>query len=656
MTVWRWLLYIVLVLLAAALSAWLYLRREPPGRGRLLLAGLRAASLAIILILILDPLLAARRGAGGRAPRILLDASASMALPAGPGDSASRWDAALAEVHRRRGSILLFGDRVRPAAAGSVPAVPPGDARSLVLPALQVAAEAGAERVVVITDGALEGASALPGWLSRLGLGVDWVVVGKPLGGLSLPEVGAPAWAVAGSEVALQVTVAAASPSPDSTRLLVRQDGRTLWDSVLAAPASGRTTRLQVPVRPAAPAEGGYVRLEVALQPGDALPDDDRRFVSLYISAEPAGVTLISLQPDQEPRFLLPVLARALGVPVRGYLHAGTGWVRVGGGSRAGEPAPEPEVQRAAARAELLVVQGAGPETPVWLEPVLRSGPPLLVLPGSPGGSLPVPLRIGNEMPGDWFLQAAVPPSPVAALLADVATADLPPLPALFPSAPPPGSWAPLLVTRGRSGEVRPLLLAGQAGGRRWAVALAEGYWRWAFQGGVGRSLYDRLWSAVGGWLLGDAAGEGEAVRPVGRVVARSEPSRWLTPGLRPDSLRLRVTAAGGASALDTVLRNPAGDTLQAPVLPPGAYRYQARAFAGERRLDGTGDLTVETWSPELARTPVRLAALAPADLVTSGAKPRGARRPLHTSPVPYVLVVLLLSAEWVLRRRWGLR
>jgi hypothetical protein len=104
------------------------------------------------------------------------------------------------------------------------------------------------------------------------------------------------------------------------------------------------------------------------------------------------------------------------------------------------------------------------------------------------------------------------------------------------------------------------------------------------------------------------------------------------------------------------VLRNAAGDTLQAPVLPPGAYRYEARAFAGERRLDGAGDLTVETWSPELARTPVRLAALAPADLVTSGARPRGARRPLHTSPVPYVLVVLLLSAEWVLRRRWGLR
>jgi hypothetical protein len=30
--------------------------------------------------------------------------------------------------------------------------------------------------------------------------------------------------------------------------------------------------------------------------------------------------------------------------------------------------------------------------------------------------------------------------------------------------------------------------------------------------------------------------------------------------------------------------------------------------------------------------------------------------RPLHTVPWPYVLIVLLLAAEWVLRRRWGVR
>jgi hypothetical protein len=66
--------------------------------------------------------------------------------------------------------------------------------------------------------------------------------------------------------------------------------------------------------------------------------------------------------------------------------------------------------------------------------------------------------------------------------------------------------------------------------------------------------------------------------------------------------------------------------------------------------------LTVETWSPELARPPAPRAAIAPADRIGRGTVGPGARRPLHTSPVPYVLLVLLLSAEWVLRRRWGLR
>ena len=655
MTGWSWLLYLVVAGAGAGLSAWLYLRREPGGRGRPLLAGLRSLSLAIVLLLLLDPLLPAGRGLGSaRAIRVLLDASASMSMPVAPDDSATRWDAALREARRRSDQVLLFGDQVRPAATDALPSDPPGDGRSLVLPALRAAAEGGADRVVVITDGALEGTAGLPAWLARLGLRVDWVMVGKPLGGLSLPEVGAPAWAVAGDLVELQVTVAAADPAAAAARLIVRQDGQTLADSTMPSPAAGGARQVTLPVRPASPPGGGFAVLEVLLEPGDALAADDRRFVSIFVSGDPAGVALVSNQPDQEPRFLLPVLARALGVPARGFLRAGGGWVRVGEGLEAGEPVAEADLRRALARAELLVVQGAGEGAPAWVQPLLVAGPPLLVLGGIPTAGLP--LRTSGAVAGDWFLHNQVPPSPVAELLADAAGEDLPPLPALYPAAAPPGAWAPLLVQRGRTGETRPLLLAGEAGGRRWAVALAEGYWRWAFMGDQGRVLYDRLWSAVGGWLLEGGSGDGAAVRPVNRVLARGQPGRWVTPGLRADSMRLRLDPAGGGTALDTVLRNPASDTLQAPVLPPGTYRYQATAFAADRRLEAQGELTVETWSPELARTPVRLADVAAADRVARGSPAAGARRPLHTSPVPYVLLVLLLSAEWVLRRRWGLR
>jgi len=657
MSVTRWVGFGLLVLLTIAASAWLYLRREPPGPARLLLASLRAAALAIVLLLLFDPLLPA--GAGGarqRGPHLLLDASASMSLPVSATDSSTRWEAALGEVARRGGSLLLFGDRVRPGDPDSLRSVLPGDGRSQLLPALRAAAEAGAERVTVITDGELEAANSIPAWLARLGLGVEWVRVGEQLGGLSIPDVGAPAWAEAGTPIELRVTVAAQPPAADSATLVVRQAGRTLLRQALAAPPPGRSAEVHLPVQPEAPADGGFVQLEVALEPGDVLAADDRRVVSVFVSAEPTGVTLVSLAPDQEPRFLLPVLARALGVPVLGFLRTATGWVRMGIGQQAGERVAEGAVSRAVGRAELLVVQGPGADQPEWLARALAARAGLLILAPGSGPGLTLPVEVGAPVEGDWFLGSRVPPSPLAPQLADALSADLPPLTALRAARVSPEAWAPLLVTRGRAGEPRPALVAGEAGGRRWAMALGEGYWRWAFQGGDARELYERLWSAVGGWLLAGGVSGGASLRPVERVVARGAGSRWVAPGVHLDSLRLRLVAASGETALDTVLRAPQRDTLEAPVVAPGGYRFTARGYGAQQQLDGEGELTVESWTPELARPAAELSALRPAGRVTDGGSERGLRRPLHALALPYVLLLLLLAAEWILRRRWGLR
>jgi len=654
MTGWSWVLYLTLVVLAGAYSLWVYLRREPRGPGRLLLVGLRAAALATILALVFDPVFPmGPAGATAHVPRLLVDASASMGLPASPGGGTTRWSQALREVRQRGGGqVLLFGDHVRALSGDSLAAVSPGDTRSMVLPALRAAAEAGADRLTVITDAALEGTSGLPGWLARLGLGVDWIMVGERLGGLSLPEVRSPAWVASGDTVDLEITTAADSPVRDSTRLLVRQGDHTLFDRVVSAPPAGRSERIQARIRPVVAGEGDYAILEVALEPHDDLPADDRRFVSIYVSASPAGVTMISLQPDQEPRFLLPVLARALGVPTRGFLRAGSGWLRMGGGQHAGEPVADSEVEHAAQTAQLLVLQGGGSGLPNWLESELPSRKPMLLL-GSVPPPADLPLRMEPEQPADWFVQREVPPSPVAALLAGDVPADLPPLSALHPATQPVGSWAPLLARRGRSGETAPLLLAGESGGRRWVVALGDGYWQWAFQGAEGRALYDRLWSAVGGWLLAASGAIQAGPQPVSRVMTRGQPSRWVTAGTPVDSIHLQVT--GDGVALDTVLHSQGGDTLEAPVLPPGTYRYRAMAFAGDRRPLGEGELAVETWSPELSRPRVNLAGITAAGRVAGRTVGAGGR-PLHTFAWPYVLLVLLLSAEWILRRRWGLR
>jgi len=85
--------------------------------------------------------------------------------------------------------------------------------------------------------------------------------------------------------------------------------------------------------------------------------------------------------------------------------------------------------------------------------------------------------------------------------------------------------------------------------------------------------------------------------------------------------------------------------------LPAGTYRYRATAAGGVR---GEGRLDVEARSEEMLPPAVAPRPLVVPDLGPRAAGPGG--HPMRTSPWPYLLVLLLLSAEWVGRRRAGLR
>src|SRR5690606_20428527 len=100
----------------------------------------------------------------------------------------------------------------------------------------------------------------------------------------------------------------------------------------------GRVSAGTIEVEAVAPEGGGLVRFDIRIAGADVAPDDDERSAYVFISEDPAGVALVSLRPDWEPRFLAPVLGRALGVPVAGYLRAGASeWVRLAQGAEAGE-------------------------------------------------------------------------------------------------------------------------------------------------------------------------------------------------------------------------------------------------------------------------------------------------------------------------------
>jgi len=652
-----WMLFAVGSLAAVAGAVFLYRRAETPGRGRGLLTMLRAATLVVLLLLLFDPELPSLNAAGGgRATRVLLDASLSMGLPDG---REPRWTDAVRQARRlaRDGEILLFGDRVRPVAPDSLPDGSPGDVRSELLPALQAVAEAGVSRVVVLTDGAVDDAAAVSRWAPRLGLDVEYRVLGDEVADRALAEVEAPGWAHAGQPLQLRYGVAARGSAGEPIAVEVLQGGVVVGTDTIVAPEAGRVSGGTISVDATAPEGGGLVRYDVRIEGGDVAPDDDERSAYVYVSEDPAGVALVSFQPDWEPRFLQPVLAQALGVPVGGYMRAGPrDWVRIGAGAEAGEKIDEAAVRSAVERADLLVLHGVGGDAGAagWLEAAVGRARPLLVFPAGSATGVPLPLDLARPVEDDWYVSADVPATPIAGMLAGLPLEQVPPLQSVHLTAIPDGAWAPLVARRGRRGAPQPVALAGESEGRRWVAVLAQGYWRWAFRQGEPREAYNRLFSALSGWLMETRSGAGgEPALPMDRVVARGEPVRWLTPGFDTDSVRVRLTGQDGAVVQDTVVAS-APDTASTGVVAPGHYEYSI--FPPEdSAAAATGALTVERYSAEYASARAPLEAMRGA--VPVGRGPRsGPGRPLHATAWPYILVVLLVATEWVLRRRWGLR
>lgn len=647
-----WLSFFALAALAVAGSIHVYRNRETAVRGRRALSILRASTLVLLILLLFDPELPTLGFEDGASTRVLLDASLSMSL----GDSdGTRWAEGVARARRAAdGEVVLFGDRVRAVSADELDDLQPTDARSELLPALRALAEAGVTRVLVITDAAVTDGAAVARWSARLGMDVDYQVVGESVADYAIVEAEAPGWAQSGQPLTLRYGVAGTGAPGTALVVTVSHEGATLAVDTVVSPGSGRITSSTVTFD--AVGIEGFARYDVSVAAGDGAPDDDERSVYVYVSEEPAGVALVSFEPDWEPRFLHPILTRALGIPVGGYLRAGPDdWVRLGDGAEAGERVQEDVVQRAIERADLLVLHGVDARAPTWLQDAIDPGVPILAFPGSGPAWLPVPLELARPMADEWYATGEIPASPVAGSLAGIVLDQAPPLSSLHIPVTPPGSWTPLQARRGRRGEALPLVLAGGGDASRWAVVLATGFWRWAFRAGSPREAYDRLWSALAGWLIASRGSTGGvSVQPVRRVVSRGSPVIWSAPGVGSDSARVRIEGDDGTAVLDTVIAL-AGDTAVTPALPPGHYVYRVGAPDGSGE-EAVGPLTVERYSPEFASGAEPLAAMQAAAIPVGRGGRAGPSRPLHATVWPYVVIILLVATELVLRRRWGLR
>jgi hypothetical protein len=242
--------------------------------------------------------------------------------------------------------------------------------------------------------------------------------------------------------------------------------------------------------------------------------------------------------------------------------------------------------------------------------------------------------------------------SPIAGSLAGVSLQGLPPLSdVLLPVDPARVRGAVLLQLRGAGTPEAALQLDERPNGRV-AVVLASGFWRWAARDS-GRDVYRRLWSGVAGWLLSGEGASPLEPRPTQWVVPRGEPVVWSAP-LDSIPRRILVTAADSATGSGVVDAPLSAQGSQSTgVLPPGAYAYRVEGADGALLASGRFDVARAT--AEMAPLGMVPDVAADDGSATAAADERPGS-PLRTEAWPYLIVIGLLCAEWIGRRRSGLR
>ena len=572
------------------------------GWGARVSALLRVAAIAVIVALLLD----APASLAKRVPEwAALDGSLSMTR-GGP----TLWRAALDSVHRVGAeSLFVFGDSMRRGDTITMP----HDQASRLRPAVDRALGAG-HPITVVTDGEIDDPDAA----STLPAGSRVIVLAhQPQRDAAVVSLDAPRAVVSGDSADVRVSIGAGGAGARAGRIDLTLAGKPLGSLTLdsLAPFGERTFDLKTKLDGAA---GPALLQAVVRSPDDAEPRNDTASVAVDLSRA-ASAVFVSTSPDFDARYALAVLRGSLGIPTRGYFRVAPGEWRIDG---ALTPVTQEEVRQALHDAPVAIIHG---DTSAFGSPRAATLGPLALV-----------VTAGAE--GEWYASAA-PPSPLAAALSGVAWDSLPPV-GLSP-VEAKGSWEGVQARRGRGAEQRPIVV-GEDTPRRVAIIAASGLWRWRFRGGVSADAFTALWGSIFDWLAAERADRRAAV-PDERLVRAGDPIRWRR-GAPVDSLVTVVLRARGTPRVDSLTLRFAPDASVIETKPLAAGVYDVSAAGGAALL------VVNPSREWLPRAP-RLVPTTVTGAVTANAAPR-----LRGMGWVYGLAIVLLCAEWILRRRRGMR
>ena len=593
----------VIALAAGVLVASVAYPRASLARLRPLLRALRTLAVVLLVALALDVAIGVARPP---APLVALDASASWTR----GGDTAVWRLArdsATSAAQSSGDLLLFGDSVR---ASSAP-LAAGDLASAVAPVVQRAAAAG-RRLVVITDGMLDDTDAL----QQAPAGSRVVVL--PTRGAAdraVLDLLAPGEARAGDTMTVRVRITADREVTRAVSVTLSLDGKVLVEAPV--PALGNGGEAIVESRVVVPGGDSVAILRAWLPAGgDAEPRNDTASVVLRRGAR-QRIVIMSTTPDADIRDIATALRRNVALPTEAYFQVAPGrWLREGELSQVSE-----SIVRAAVRGATLAV--------------LHGDTAAMGAPGSLGTRALLLLSPPERDDAPELLVRTPSASPLQSALAGIVIDSLPPLLAVAPAR---GGIVALNAAPGLtvSGAI-PIMTAIEGDVRR-VLLTASGYSRWRARGGVSEVAFQALVGAATDWLL---AARGRVSVPVlvAPLIRAGAPVVWRR-GSRPRSAVILRRDGDNTLRRDS-LRFEASATATIPPLTQGVWRGT---------VDGASVVIPVSASREWLPRP----------LTTRSGNLNGdakaARRGARSIGWLYLATVLLLAAEWLLRRRAGLR
>ncbi|MEK7348234.1 MAG: hypothetical protein AABZ94_05130 [Candidatus Eisenbacteria bacterium] len=696
---------------AIAVAAWAYLTRyealAPRERGILLAA--RLAALTGLLIAAFAPVLSVPiAGKARNRLLVLVDHSGSMTVRDASGGRTRREaaDSAAAAIATSLGGrydvrVAAFGAKLGPFARGGV--APPSARVDGGETALGDAIRAALERndpdsvaaLLVLSDGAVNRGEdpdrALGGAVPAYAL---WTGASEDPASVSLAGVEAPPEAVAGRPAPVSVRIRQGNrPATEGTVRLL-EDGVERARARFALGAPGATATLSLPYTPASPG-AHFLQVMIDSVVGDPLRENKTRLIAVHARASTRQLAILASRWDWDLRSLARGATEDTSWSVARFGPAAGRDVApiVGGGS---PMAFEQVLERASAVAIRYDARALNPErAAALLRHVERGGGALLWI--EPGGAPPsegpltralgIVWRNWADAPG---VSAAVELAPagrtseVALLGGDAASATAA-WSALPPVAPIIGIGHGSLLTPillGRIGEESvPLLLTGRIGAGRVAVLNAAGVYRWGLTAG-GLSAGGVEGAFFGGlcrWL--ESAGNDRPVRieaPDVSAEGAGVPIRLVTSEGTPGATaNVSIVSETGGAAVAARLE-PSGEGTFTGSLPlaPGVHRVRATLERGGRVVGrdsvrvavGAGGLEYEALAAEPA-TMERLAAGSggmaaslerPEPVVERLKRPDSARArlaeiDLFHNPFLFAFLILALTVEWALRKRFHL-